>query len=69
MRFDIYGRYQLEVLRTENRWEIYRHDFGKRRRLADFVIPETLGPADIAVFLDDMLHEEAGPGDVIRRID
>lgn len=69
MRFDIYGRYQLEVAREDERWIMYRLDYGKRRETSDFVIPASLRPDELATYLDDMLHELARPGDIIRRTD
>ena len=69
MRFDIYGRYRLEAVREDGRWVMYRMDDGKRRVSSDFVIPASLRPEELATYLDDMLHEEARPGDVVRRID
>ena len=69
MRFDIYGRYQLEVVRKDERWIMYRLDFGKRRLTYDFVIPASLRPDELATYLDDMLHELARPGDIVQRID
>ncbi len=69
MRFDIYGRYQLEVVREDERWVMYTLDYGKRCVDSDCVRPGSLRPDELATYLDDMLHELARPGDVIRRID
>jgi hypothetical protein len=69
MRFDIYGKYQLEVVREDERWVMYRVDYGKRCLDSEFVIPGSLHPDELATYLDDMLHELSGPGDVVRRID
>ena len=69
MRFDIYGRYQLEVVRENERWITYRLDSGKRRLFSDFAIPASMRPDEVVVYLDDMLHELARPGSSIRRID
>ena len=69
MRFDIYGRYQLEVVRKDDRWVTYRLDFGKRRLFSDFVIPSWMGPDELKVYLDDMLHELASPESKISRIE
>ena len=69
MRFDIYGRYSLEAVRKDGRWLLYRVDDGKRRGFTDFVVPAEIGADKLATYLDDMLHESARPGDVIRRID
>ena len=69
LRFDIYGRYRLEVVRENERWVMYRLDQGKRRVFSDFVIPGSLRPDELATYLDDMLHELARPGDLIRSIE
>ena len=69
MRFDIYGKYRLEVVREGDRWVMYRLDLGKRRLMSDFAIPSALRADEIAAYLDDMLHELARPGTAIRRID
>ncbi|NKB58505.1 MAG: hypothetical protein GKS00_19425 [Alphaproteobacteria bacterium] len=69
MRFDIYGRYTLEVERQDDGWAVYRPDRGGRRRVFDFVIPSDLPDTEIATYLDDILHELAGLGAEIRRLD
>ena len=38
MKFNIYGRFQVEVNRNDERWTVYRSDGGKRSRMADVVI-------------------------------
>ncbi len=69
MRFDIYGRYTLEVERQDDGWAVYRPDRGGHRRVFDFVIPSDLPDTEIATYLDDILHELAGLGAEIRRLD
>lgn len=69
MRFDIYGRYMLDVERERDGWAIYRMDRGRRRRIYDFAIPGHLTETDIITYLDDILHELAGTGAVIKRLD
>ncbi len=69
MRFDIYGRYRLDVVREDGRWALYRLDGGKRRAVTDFAIPNVLQTEELETYLDDMLHELARPGDVVRCID
>ena len=69
MRFDIYGRYTLDVERQDDGWAIYRLDRGGRRRIYDLAIPGHLAEADIVTYLDDILHELAGAGAVIKRLD
>ncbi|HEX9790034.1 MAG TPA: hypothetical protein VGA60_05185 [Kiloniellales bacterium] len=69
MRFNIYGRYQLEVVRQDNAWIVYRTGDGKRRREMGLVIPSSVMAADVPMYLDDLLHELASPGATIRRLD
>ena len=68
MRFDIYGRCQLEVRRENDSWEVYRHELGKRAKVADVVIPSTLAADEIAIWLDDIYHEFSGPGQRVERL-
>lgn len=68
MRFDIYGRFQLEVRRDNDTWEVYRHELGKRARVVDVVIPSTLAAEEIAIWLDDIYHEFSGPGQRVERL-
>ena len=69
MKFDIYGRYRLEVIREEESWIVYRVDNEKRRTEFDIVIPSSMRAEEIPTYLDDLLHELAHPGATIRRID
>jgi hypothetical protein len=66
MRFDVYGRFQLEVLRENNSWVAYRPGLGTRARDSSIIIPESLMPEEIASYLDDLFHELFGPGQIIR---
>jgi hypothetical protein len=68
MRFDIYGRFQLEVRRENDVWEVYRHELGKRSRVTDVVVPSTLAAEEIAIWLDDIYHEFSGPGQRVGRL-
>ena len=69
MKFDVYGRFRLEVVREEDRWVAYRLDPGKRAKLNDVIIPPSLEAGEIAVYLDDLYHEAAKPGDLVRQVD
>ncbi|OZI73790.1 DUF7661 family protein [Bordetella genomosp. 2] len=62
MRFDVYGRYRLEILRTAGGWQVYRETAGKRVPAHDLVLPPDLDAADIPAYLDDLLHELSPPG-------
>jgi hypothetical protein len=66
MKFDVYGRFQLEVAREGNRWIAYRLVPGKRIRADDLIIPGEVQPNEIATYLDDLFHEGAAPGESVR---
>ena len=68
MRFDIYGRFQLEVVRVRDAWAVYRLAPGQRVPVTDFVIPAEVEPGEVATFLDDLFHETAVQGATVRRV-
>lgn len=68
MRFNIYGRFQLEVRRENDAWVAYRTEMGKRVPLHDVVIPSDIKADDIAIHLDDIFHELAGIGQCVERL-
>ena len=62
MKFNIYGRFQVEVRRGHDSWVVYRLELGKRGRMNDVFIPGDLAEDEIATYLDDIFHELAGIG-------
>jgi len=62
MRFNIYGRFRLEVRREQGRWMAYRLTSGTRVPEDELVIPAELAEDELAIYLDDIFHELAGPG-------
>ena len=68
MKFDIYGRFQLEVLRENNLWVAYRVGLGTRARDSDVIIPPSLAAEEMAIYLDDLFHELCEPGRTIRLV-
>jgi hypothetical protein len=62
MRFNIYGRFQLEVRRENDSWEVYRLEPGRRAKVNDLIIPSSLNSDEIATYLDDIFHELSGFG-------
>jgi hypothetical protein len=68
MKFDIYGRFQVEVRRENDAWVAYRAELGKRSRLNDVVIPYDLDADDVGTYLDDVFHEFAGIGQTVERL-
>ncbi len=63
MKFNIYGRFQLDVRRENDSWAVYRLDDGRRARIHDVLIPPTFAAEEIATYLDDVFHELSGPGE------
>jgi hypothetical protein len=68
MKFNIYGRFQLEVRRENDAWIVYRAELGKRTRLHDVIIPPELAAQEIAIYLDDVFHEYAGIGQTVEQL-
>jgi hypothetical protein len=63
MRFNIYGRFQVDVRRENDAWRVYRAELGKRTLCGDVVIPPDVPADELATYLDDIFHEYAGHGD------
>jgi len=68
MKFNIYGRFQLDVRRENDGWEVYRLEPGKRAKMGDVVVPAILEAEEIATYLDDIFHELAGLGQRVELI-
>lgn len=68
MTIDVYGRYQLEIERQGQGWIVSRREEGKRRPDPDIIIPSRMRPEEIIPYLEDILHEYALPGRVIRLV-
>ena len=66
MKFDVYGRFRLEVERENDAWLVYRLGLGRRVKATDFIIPSTLEADEIATFLDDIFHELSGSGQSVK---
>ena len=66
MKFDVYGRFELEVAREGNTWVAYRLVPGKRIRAVELIIPSEIQPSEIATYPDDLFHEGATPGKSVR---
>jgi hypothetical protein len=68
MKFNIYGRFQVEVRRENAAWIVYRAELGKRTRLNDVIIPPEVAAEEIATYLDDVFHEYAGIGQTVEQL-
>lgn len=67
MKFDVYGRFQIEVRREADQWIAYQVVMGKTSLLRSIAIPAEIQSAEeMAQYLDDIFHEAAGPGQTVR---
>jgi hypothetical protein len=66
MRFDAYGRFELEEVRENDQWVVYKLGLGKRVRSRDIIIPSFVAPSEVGTYLDDLLHELSGPNQSVR---
>ncbi len=69
MKFDIYGRFFVDVTRESDGWTVYRIDQGRRLRMEDLVLPAEVRAEDIPRWLEDLLHEYAAPDRKIKMIE
>lgn len=67
-RFDVFGRYVIDVERRDDRWVVYLRGEGKRREHPTLLIPPEIPEDRLAGYLEDQLHEEGRPGTIIQRI-
>lgn len=68
MRYDVYGRFRIEVRREDDRWVAYRLGEGVRRLDPDVQLPSEISAEQVARALEDVFHEFAAPGRTIERI-
>jgi hypothetical protein len=68
MKFNIYGRFQVDVRRESEGWIVYRAELGKRTKLHEVIVPPDLAAAEIATYLDDVFHEYAGIGQTVEQL-
>ena len=64
MKFDIYRRFQLVILREDDQWVVYDAQPGKRVR-NNLVISAEVAADELPAYLDDIYHELARPGDTV----
>jgi hypothetical protein len=68
VKVDVFGRFQLDVVREGQRWVVYRLELGKRIPWSELAIPATLEAGEICEYLDDLYHEMAKPGQRVREL-
>lgn len=60
MKFDIFGKKQLEVIRRDGRWvTYYSNESGLRRIADDIAIPAELASSELEEYIADIFHEWA----------
>jgi len=69
MKFDVYGRFIVEVIRPGEDWEVYLLEPGRRARMTEVAIPSETPMDKIPYYLEDLWHESASAGKMIRRLD
>jgi len=67
VKFDIYRRFQLVILREGDQWVVYDAQPGKRVR-NNLVIPADVAADELPAYLDDIYHELARPGDIVTQV-
>ncbi len=68
MKFDIYGKFQLQIEREDGKWRAYKIGNGLRIPVHNLIIPSEVSPKDLPAFLDDVFHEAAKPETKVREI-
>jgi hypothetical protein len=63
MKFNIYGRFQVDVQREHDAWVVYRSVSGKRTRMNEVLLLPELAADELATYLDDLFHEFARKGE------
>lgn len=69
MKFDIYNRFIIEIIRKDGRWLAFRLGEGSKIPEANLIVPQDLGESELITFLDDIFHECALPGKLIKKLD
>ena len=67
MRLDVFGRFQVELVRTRDGWQVSRVGQGMRAPL-DVTIPPDLDEERAIGYLEDLWHELAAAGQRILRV-
>lgn len=70
IKFDIFGRKVLEVVRSDGQWlTFYCGNGGVKRKATDICIPASLAEVELDEYIADIFHEWAtANGNKIRRL-
>jgi hypothetical protein len=69
LRFDIYGRFVVEVVRSGGRWSVHQRTPEGKRVSVRVRIPADTSPAELPDLLDAHFRELTSPGTFVRRLD
>jgi hypothetical protein len=62
MKFDIFGKQELEVVRRNGvRLAFYCWNEGKKKRAQGIIIPASLNEREVIQYIDDLFQEWATP--------
>mgnify|MGYP001802684271 FL=1 len=68
MKYSVYDRFKVEVVRQNDTWQVFRIGQGVKRPEPDVYIPTDTSKSELLVALDDVFHEFALPGVCIEEI-
>ena len=68
MRYSVYGKFNVEVVRRDNDWSVFRIGQGVKRLDPDIYIDPDATKAEILVALDDAFHEFATSDTTVEEI-
>ena len=66
MKFNIYDRFIVEIIRKKNRWIAFRIGEGVKVPERSLIVPQNLEESELITFVEDMFHELAQPGKIIQ---
>jgi hypothetical protein len=69
MKFNIYNRFVLEIIRKEKRWIAFRIGEGVKVPESNLIIPQDLEESELIYFIEDIYHEFAQPGKSIENLE
>jgi hypothetical protein len=61
MKFSIYDRFVVEIIRKEKRWIAFRIGEGVKVPERNLIVPQDLEESELITFIEDMFHEYAQP--------
>lgn len=60
LKFNVFGT-RIHIERQDGKWAAFHPGSDGKRRPADFVIPQDVEEAALALYLGDLFHEHARP--------